>query len=528
MAVTFQTDLRDLKDYNYVQQMPLDALFKNLGYKQAKYDQSAQQFKLAADSLWNIPAYGPDIAKKNELIAQANQELSKFAGSDLSDPTVNSQLMGYIGQVASSPDLVGIAARGNFIQQAEAKRKDLTKDGSYINPEDDVLQSPGMQKWLAGQEGYNPSKRFSGDVYKSVDWTKFNEDVLKSVPEDEYIDTTGTYDDAFKAKSYGTLKNAWMNSVNINGDKKAALLRRFGSATSGTDWNDLNFKEHSYAMSLAKQNQALAKDAMARAKSPSDLERAKQAYNKAVKDEGEVNDFMQNSDPDARKDLEFKKFVESEGHKFALTRLYTNQTGHKVDELEKANHQANLDRITHAINNAEDIGSLGLTQDENGNFQIVDPNDTTIPTGQPILDAHKASKSYKSDSGAEVALQPTLAGLDKGDPVYMKEVLLNKPSKFGLKDATLVDFEDDGKGTMTVSYFRDKDMADRYERAKQAGTAITGRLVPLKKNVTSAEMKTSLMLEQNKYGENIRKAASGKGAGVAGKGTAPVADWNAM
>lgn len=524
MAVTFQTDLRDLKDFNYVQQMPLDALFKNLGYKQAKYDQSAQQFKLAADSLWNIPAYGPDIAKKNELIAQANQELSKFAGSDLSDPAVNSQLMGYIGQVASSPDLVGIAARGNFIQQAEAKRKDLTKDGSYINPEDDVLQSPGMQKWLAGQEGYNPSKRFSGDVYKSIDWTKFNEDVLKSVPEDEYIDTTGTYDDAFKAKSYGTLKNAWMNSVNINGDKKAALQRRFNTATSGTNWDDLNFQQHSYAMSLAKQNQALAKDAMARAKSPSDLERAKQAYAKATKDEGEVADFMQHSDPDARKGLEYNKFIESEAHKFALTRLYTNQTGHKVDELEKANHQANLDRITHAINNAEDIGTLGLVQNTDGSFSIANPNDATISTDQTVINAQKASK-YKSDSGAEVALQPTLAGLDKGDPVYMKEVLLNKPSKFGLKDATLVDFEDDGKGTMTVSYFRDKDMADRYERAKQAGTPITGRLVPLKKNVTSAEMKTSLMLEQNKYGENIRKAA---GAGVSGKGTAPVADWNTM
>lgn len=528
MAITFASDLRDIKDFSYVQQLPLEALFRNLGYKQSKYDASAQQFKMVADSLWNIPAYGPDVAKKQEIINHVNQELGKFAGADLSDPQVNTQLMSFIGQVSSSPDLVGISARGNFIKQMDAKRRELTKDGSFINPEDDVLQSPSIATWMSGAEPYDPDKRFAGDVYKSADWTKFNEDVLKSVPEDQYIDSTGAYTDEFKAKGYGTLKTAWMNSVAQNGDKKAAMQRKFNQQNAGTDWNQLNFQENSYGVQLARANQQMAKEAMARAKNPSDLARAQAQYAKATKDESDLNEMLQYSDADSRKALEFNKFIENEGHRFALTRMYANQTGHKVDELYKANYQANLDRITHAINNAEDIGSLGLIQNEDGSYSLANPADATISTEQPIINAQKASK-YKSDAGADVALQPTLEGLDKGDPVYMKEVILNKPSKFGLKDATLVDFADDGKGTMTVSYFRDKDMADRYERAKQAGTPIEGRLKPLTKSITSQEMKTSLMLEQNKYGENIRKAANPAGTGVYQRGAPAMrGDWNAF
>jgi hypothetical protein len=101
MPVTFQTDLRDLKDFGYVQQVPLEALFKNLGYKQAKFDQGAQKLQSDVDTLL-VNAYGQDVEKRNEIINQVNQELSKFTGMDISDPKVQSQLTSFISQVGSS------------------------------------------------------------------------------------------------------------------------------------------------------------------------------------------------------------------------------------------------------------------------------------------------------------------------------------------------------------------------------------------------------------------------------------------
>jgi hypothetical protein len=90
MPVTFQTDLRDLKDFGYVQQVPLEALFKNLGYKQAKFDQNAQQIQRQTDALV-VDAFGQDVAVRDEILKQIDGELAKYAGADLSDSGVSSQ-----------------------------------------------------------------------------------------------------------------------------------------------------------------------------------------------------------------------------------------------------------------------------------------------------------------------------------------------------------------------------------------------------------------------------------------------------
>lgn len=206
MAVTFQTDLRDIKDYGYVQQIPMEALFKNLGYKQAQYNDGARKMKALVDTL-AVKAYGQDVEKRNEILNQVNEELAKFQSADLGRPEVQAELTNFISKVASSKDFTGIAARTIAYEKLLEKKEKLTKDGKgYISPWN-LQPLTDAEDYFAGNQPYNPNKRFSGDLQVDTDFSSVDKAIADATPELKQTYKDGRYIKVDQGKAESQLYN---------------------------------------------------------------------------------------------------------------------------------------------------------------------------------------------------------------------------------------------------------------------------------------------------------------------------------
>jgi hypothetical protein len=214
MPVTFQTDLRDLKDFGYVQQVPLEALFKNLGYKQAKFDQSAQQIQRQTDALV-VDALGQDVAVRDQILKQVDGELSKYAGADLSDSNVSSQLSGFIGKVSKDPALLGAQARSDMYTKMMKDQHDAEMKGKvWIN---EGLED--AQKYYSSGQ-FDPNARFQDKGFEAPDLEKALEEIAKGTPEWEEWKKNGNYNEHTKEKSieqlYSRYKQAFENDPKLS------------------------------------------------------------------------------------------------------------------------------------------------------------------------------------------------------------------------------------------------------------------------------------------------------------------------
>lgn len=198
MPVTFETDLKDLRPQTYTQQLPLDEMFRGLGYKQAEYDQGVQQAKAITQNMANVlRGYGQDEQMAANLKNQLNQELGKMSGLDFSDPANVNKLSSYVSSVANSPDVIGIASRTNAIDRFHRTVKDLEAKGQTVSPElQPVYQQ--MQDYLTTGK-YDPKVRFNGEVVPDLDFNKLY-DHLQKLPFQEKT-TVDRYGNVTKVKS---------------------------------------------------------------------------------------------------------------------------------------------------------------------------------------------------------------------------------------------------------------------------------------------------------------------------------------
>lgn len=198
MPVTFETDLKDLRPQTYTQQLPLDEMFRGLGYKQAEYDQGVQQAKAITQNMANVlRGYGQDEQMAANLKNQLNQELGKMSGLDFSDPANVNKLSSYVSSVANSPDVIGIASRTNAIDRFHRTVKDLESKGQTISPElQPVYQQ--MQDYINSGK-YDPKVRFNGEVVPDPDFNKLY-DHLQKLPFQEKT-TVDRYGNVTKTKS---------------------------------------------------------------------------------------------------------------------------------------------------------------------------------------------------------------------------------------------------------------------------------------------------------------------------------------
>lgn len=227
------TDLKDLKDYGYVPQVPLEALFKNLGYKQAKYDQTVQQYKAIEDSFAAIPAYGPDAAEKQRVIDLANKEIAKFASAPLDDPNVRVKLNNLMGQISQS--LGPIAIRGRKYENDMATLKDLQEKGKSV-PIEFQPSILAANKYYSG-DVYDPNVKFTGQVQVAPDLTEKFGKIVAGLPEkiDIIVDPDGTQR-TVKSKDYSRLETTLQAAMKLDPE-----LANYSSVMFANKYADVNW-----------------------------------------------------------------------------------------------------------------------------------------------------------------------------------------------------------------------------------------------------------------------------------------------
>ena len=326
MPVNFQTDLHDLKDYGYVQQIPLEALFKNMGYKQQQYDQAFQKAQQVVDMVGNIPSLGQDTQKKQEIMNNVNQELNKFAGQDLREGNVQASLNGFIGQVLGGKDLQNMAARATKYTQDQKTYHDLQKAGKSVPMW--MQTSLNQANDYYGSGVYDPETRFTGEIQVAPDMTAKHKTILDQVKAQKSW-TMGA-DGYFYEKEgvdKGRIANALYQSYTADPELKDYYDKLFDATHADTKWDDKKteiFNKHYNDLELIKTNAAYLGDTNAVTKAQQDQEELKMAY----KSPNAANIFKQTAKQD---------FLQGQAKSDAAAYEWFSNPDIKVDEHSKLN-----------------------------------------------------------------------------------------------------------------------------------------------------------------------------------------------
>jgi hypothetical protein len=362
MPVNFQTDLRDLKNFDYVPQIPLEALFKNMSYKQAKYDQGFQQAQSIREGL-NVKAYGQDAVRRDELLKQIDEESKKFAGADFSDKNVLAQYTNWLNSIASSPEFAGFKQRADARDKAQSQYDKLTADGkTVISPYNNPLLK--MDNYFNGNEEYNPNKRFGdSNVYIDFNFADLDKDVVNNTKEIEQMrNAPGGQLESYKGLAtsalYANLNNAYLN----NPGARRELLAQYQSKHTPAEFTQMSMEE-----ALQKANTALQSASTFRALASKEIDPTRKNELLAQASDADNNakfwsNFNAMDNPDLAYQYGFEDWIRSK----ALQRAEANTTfalrDRKTSDIYLQENKAKLD-LRNALIQTEKEKVLGSALD---------------------------------------------------------------------------------------------------------------------------------------------------------------------
>lgn len=273
------TDLKDLKDFGYVQQIPLEALFKNMGYKQQQYDQAFQKAQQVVDMVGNIPSLGQDTQKKQEIMDNVNKELSKFAGQDLREGNVQSSLNGFIGQVLGGKDLQNMAARATKYTQDQKTYRELQKAGKSVPMWMQTSLNQAGEYYGSGV--YDPEAKFVGEIQVAPDFTAKHKSLIDQVkPQKEWVFKDGYWRE-MEGVSKDRLAGAFYQNYTSDPESKEYYEKLFDATHSKTNWEtekEKIYAEHKKNIMTAKMNAAYLGNTADVKKANQDLQELEQAH----------------------------------------------------------------------------------------------------------------------------------------------------------------------------------------------------------------------------------------------------------
>lgn len=172
-----------VKPAEWVDPLNLDLYAKGTMYKQQLAEKNLQSIVAAHDSLFSIPAFGPDKRKLAELDEQFRQQVAGMDISNLGSLEAMSQIRGLIGQYSTNSDILTIAERGyNWKKMEKEKEAAEKKNKPYMN-----LGMFQLGKYFQGDE-YIQNLKYGNDGY-TYDATEMYEAVDKLVTPDKKIIT---------------------------------------------------------------------------------------------------------------------------------------------------------------------------------------------------------------------------------------------------------------------------------------------------------------------------------------------------
>lgn len=207
-----------------------ELLYRGAITQEANTQKNLQDYKNIITSIQNIPALaGKDEEVLSQRMQELQQQLSQVSLSDLNNPRTTAQINSLISQYANDPDIIGIAHRGNTVQNELKRKQEFEEKGKpYVSK---ILRD--AERYL--QEGnYYRDKRFTGQGYISGN----NEDIgkwAKEVPEWEDWVKNGAYDDHRKGKAYNSLFNKIYQGFTTDPNWVATHTDNFEQQIEGQD-----------------------------------------------------------------------------------------------------------------------------------------------------------------------------------------------------------------------------------------------------------------------------------------------------
>jgi hypothetical protein len=438
MPITFATDLKDLEKFDYVEQIPVEALFKNLGYKQARYDQAAKEIKSELDPLWNIPAYGVDAKRKAEIIQKYNDHLRSYAGKDLgSDQAARAALESDISQMSNDFELSQINQRGLAKKAMDAKYRELTKDGSSIASHN--LEGKSEQDAYFNGDQYDPNKAFSRDIYKNFDFNKlFDDAVTKSPKWDEMKKAPNGQQQYFAGQATSQIQSNIINDIKSNPAAMREKWAEFDHKYAGTDWskNDIETSKAQLdrAESLFHEYNQLAN---------SETDPAlKKGYEDQAREAQKHGQFWANFataakiDPNMAKKYAFDDEIASNAYDIAVAHTNYALKEQKTNDLYMQESKAALDRVSDKQSTwyqaAADRGNISLLPNAQGYGDVNSGGAGNIPakpSGKTVKTTYGEFEAPYIVESIENSFDPSAKKTD-----FLKQVIADK---YGIKPAAL-------------------------------------------------------------------------------------------
>ena len=253
MPVNFSTPDPGIIERPYVQQVPLEALFKNMGYKQAKYDQGVQQAKQQVDMLNNIASYGQDTEIKHEMFRKLNQELEKFSGANYGDAAVSAQLEGLINNFTMTKDIAGMQSRAYALDKMEKEEEAARLKGQeYYNPG----LNQARKYYQSG--AYKKDVRFSDEGNIAPDFAALTKNILDQKNVSYEKQTMGPDGRLYKQQVVDANAAAAEWKLRAENDPKLAkyLKYKFEESNEGTDWQQAGVQHYQTKAELAARTAA--------------------------------------------------------------------------------------------------------------------------------------------------------------------------------------------------------------------------------------------------------------------------------
>ena len=357
-----------------------DLLLKGALFTDKNIQDNTQKANDIIDQLYNIPSLpGEDTKKKQEIIDGVLQQVSKISHNDFRNPSTLNQLKGYISQVTSNPDFMGIAERGTVTEIETKKQADaLAKGKTYYSP---ILNQ--AEKYM-NQGLYIRDTKFNGQGFLDPEVAKMTTEALKNVPVEKYVDANGKV-------SVRPKKDALdfeINNVYSNPQVQQYLDYQFDEKYLDRDWATEGALQVQEEMNIFSQTRDFYKNALA--KDPNNIEFQQGLYNserllqsgeavlknpglngenlKQLQKQIELQEQME----DAKKVYNYNSFEkwdvnplvqQAQKHAHQLSETYAQ--GEKEIRVNEAKNESDYKHLKTAV----DEGYKHVTNDQGGNTQ---------------------------------------------------------------------------------------------------------------------------------------------------------------
>jgi flagellar biosynthesis chaperone FliJ len=209
-----------------------DLLLKGALFTDKNIQDNTQKANDIIDQLYNIPSLpGEDTKKKQEIIDGVLQQVSKISHNDFRNPSTLNQLKGYISQVTSNPDFMGIAERGTVTEIEAKKQADaLAKGETYYSR---ILKQ--AEKYM-NQGLYIRDTRFNGQGFLDPKIGKrLTEEIGKLKKIKSFDPKTGRVDEFYDPNEISLITNNMMSDPNVRALKDYEFEEQFADRDWGTE-----------------------------------------------------------------------------------------------------------------------------------------------------------------------------------------------------------------------------------------------------------------------------------------------------